>query len=325
MTSPEGRLVPEEIDVQLTWNGAPQDWVTYETTGHQPGDSYVLAAQVDKAVAESGLYPWSLHVVMKFGDDQPDFNAEVTGTARVVVNDAPAPDPDDPFAGIDFFGAGWGIAGVDRLDVGDGTGDVLWVTGTGDSEAFTRNPDGSFTDPPDEFGTLKENDDHTYTYTATDQTRYEFNKLGLLTEIVAPDGVETIYEYNDQGQLEQVTAPDGGVTTFEYDPDTLLLESITEPGDRELHFDHEGGTLTQITDVDGSERTFSYDGSGRMTGQQWGPLNADESGAIDETYTYDAHTGALTEVDDGDGTVYQITAQAAARWNPRPPFRPATP
>ena len=118
--------VPESIDVQLTWDGVTQDWVTLGTDGQQPGDAFLVSAQVKDAVAESGLYPWSLHVVMKFGGNKPDYNAEVTGLARVVVNDSPARDPVKPFESIDFVGAGWGIAGIDRLVVNDpDTGNVL--------------------------------------------------------------------------------------------------------------------------------------------------------------------------------------------------------
>jgi hypothetical protein len=43
---------------------------------------------------------------MEFGDGQPQFHTVVSGTARVVVNDSPQPDPDNPFASINFLGAG---------------------------------------------------------------------------------------------------------------------------------------------------------------------------------------------------------------------------
>ena len=170
--------------------------------------------------------------------------------------------------------------------------------------------DGSFTSPSDDFGTLLENDDNTFTYTAPDQTKDEFNTLGLLTSVVDPDGLQTTYAYTEQGQLSQVTASDGGVTNFAYNPDTLLLETITEPGGRVLTVEHDAdGNLTLIEDPYDDDRSFSYDADGHMTEQQWGPLNEDGSGEIDEQYTYDF--GVLTEIDDGDGSVYTITAVAA--------------
>jgi RHS repeat-associated protein len=312
LASSAGEPVPDEIKVQLTFNGVAQGWTTYDTTGHQPGDDYLITAQVDQAVAQSGLYPWSLQVVMDFGGAEPEFQVGISGTARVVVNDSPAPDPDSPFASIDFLGAGWGITGIERLVLNaDSNGDILWANGAGGSAAFTRNTDGSFTSPPDEFGTLVENDDSTFTYTAPDQTRYEFNTLGLLKSVVAPDGLETTYEYTEQGELERVTAPDGGITTFDYDSDTLLLKSITEPGGLEWQFEHDGdGNLTRITDPDDNERALNYDSHGHLTEQTWGPLNLDGSGEIDETYTYDS-SGLLTEIDDSGDSTYQVTPAAA--------------
>ena len=99
----------------------------------RPGDGYLITAQVEQAVAQSGLYPWSLPVVMDFGGDEPEFNAGISGTARVVVNDSPTPDSDKPFESIDFLGAGWGITGIDRLVLNaDANGDILWVNGSGD-------------------------------------------------------------------------------------------------------------------------------------------------------------------------------------------------
>src|SRR5262249_45396790 len=107
--------VPDEIRVRLTWDGKPQEWVTYQTTDLERGDAFLVAAQVEDAVARSGLYAWSLDIVMDFGPDHPESHAGIAGTARVVVDDSPAPDDDDPFRTIDFLGAGWGIVGIERL------------------------------------------------------------------------------------------------------------------------------------------------------------------------------------------------------------------
>ena|GEM_PF-901938 len=311
LQSSEDDPVPESIKVQLTFNGVTQDWITYETTDHEPGDTYLLSAQVEKAVAQSGIYAWSMHVVLDFGGEEPEYNAELTGDARVVVNDAPAVDPDKPFESIDFFGAGWGLAGLDRLVVNaDDEGDVLLVTGAGDSEAFTQNDDGTFTIPANDFGKLEQNDDGTYTYTTPNQTKYEFNRLGLMTKVTDSDKVSITYTYTDNGQLEQVKAPDGSVTTFTYDSESLLLESINEPGDRELSFAYDEGDLTEITDVDDLERTLTYDDDGHLTSQERGPLNADGSGEIDEQYTYGVGDTIAT-VNDGLGSVNLIKAAAA--------------
>ena len=37
------------------------------------------------------------------------------------------------------------------------------------------------------------------------KTEYEYNALGFVNKIIAPDGTETNYKYNYQGQLEKIT------------------------------------------------------------------------------------------------------------------------
>ena len=65
------------------------------------------------------------------------------------------------------FGAGWGLSGLDQLVPFDGG--VVWVTGTGQTRVFTGSGPGTFTGPADDFGTLVENADGSFTYTAKGQ------------------------------------------------------------------------------------------------------------------------------------------------------------
>ena len=50
--------MPTQIQVTLTWNGTAQPPVTFQTTGHSPGDSYLLSVQVGRPVTATGVYPW---------------------------------------------------------------------------------------------------------------------------------------------------------------------------------------------------------------------------------------------------------------------------
>src|SRR5262249_32142209 len=112
--------VPSQIQVQLTWNnGAPQSWVTFGTSGHPAGDTYLLAFQVSNTVAATGLYPWQLDIRAFLPSG--GFNERVvSGTAQVVVRDS-----NDP------FGTGWFLSGLDQLL--PVSGGVLWVYGSGGS------------------------------------------------------------------------------------------------------------------------------------------------------------------------------------------------
>src|SRR5262249_48659240 len=42
--------VPTQITATLTWNGTPQTPVTYNTTGHSAGDTYLVGDQVASAI-----------------------------------------------------------------------------------------------------------------------------------------------------------------------------------------------------------------------------------------------------------------------------------
>jgi hypothetical protein len=75
-----------------------------------------------------------------FGASHQRPKVELSGTATVVDESATP------------LGAGWGIAGINQLVPVQGG--VLWVTGNGEGRFFAENPDGSFTNPAEDFGTL---------------------------------------------------------------------------------------------------------------------------------------------------------------------------
>jgi YD repeat-containing protein len=165
---------------------------------------------------------------------------------------------------------------------------ALWVTGSGDSRFFAAAGNGAFTSPADDFGNLVQNANGTYSYTARDQTQYNFSSAGLRSSVVYPDGLAWNYSYDSQGRLSQVTAPDGGLTPFAYGSDGFLA-SITEPGGRTVEATHDSaGNLIGLSDVDGSTRSFAYDSSHRVTSDQWAPWNT--------SFTYASGTGLLNGV-----------------------------
>ncbi len=208
---------------------------------------------------------------------------EANGIADVVVNGG-----DDP------YGYGWSVAGVDKL-LADSHG-VLWVYGTGGSQSFSGNGDGSYNNPPGIFGALVKNADGSFTYTDTHQTLWRFSAAGLLTSIVDPHNLQWQYTYNANNGLNQVTAPDGGVTTFGYDGNGKL-QSIAEPGGP-LHFTVTNGELKAITDVDTTTRGLDYDANHRLTHDQWDPYNVN--------FAYTASTGEIATLNQGLGGIYQI-------------------
>jgi RHS repeat-associated protein len=314
--------VPTQIQAELIWNGAnPQPWVSFTTSGHQAGDTYAIAVQSASAVLADGQYPWTVHVRTTFADGVV-VDGVTSGTSNVVIRDGSG-DLIDP------YGAGWSIEGIDRLELTEYG--LFFDEGRGNSRFFQAsqvgvfvgqtpspqfwtdylwggnyigaddraNPALSFVSPPEDLGSLVENPDRSFTYTAQDGTKKHFNPQGLEDELLSLDGQETQYQYDTNDRLAQVTSSDGGITTLNYNAN--YLSSIVEPGGRTLNFTFDSnGNLKTIQNVDRSPRTFSYDSKHHLTRDQYGPL--------DTHYTYDPNNGSLTEIDEGLGTTYQIAA-----------------
>ena len=279
---------PTSAQITLTFNGVPQAAVVVPLMGVQPGQALTVAVQVDNAVTATGLYNWSATLVFTI-PGHANQQVTKTGTAAVVVRDGSA------------YGAGWGLDGVSQLV--SVTGGVLWVTGAGDSRFFAE-VGGVFSSPAEDFGSLVQNPDHSYTYTAKDETAIHFNAAGYQTSVVDTDGQVLSYSYDTQNRLIGVLAPDGGLTTLAYDPGSGLLSSITEPGGRVLSFQHDlSGNLSFLTDAAGFTRTLGYDLEHHATSDQWAPYNA--------LFSYDPSSGLLSEVDQGLGSVWTISAAAA--------------
>jgi RHS repeat-associated protein len=275
--------VPTQIQVQLTWNGTPQPAVTYSTAGHNPGDTYALAVQVSTPVTTTGVYPWQLQITATFSDGSV-LTQVCSGSAAVVANDTSP------------YGAGWSLAGVDQLV--PVTGGVLWVYGSGGSRFFTKGPGNTFVSPANDFGTLVQNGDGSFTYTAKDQIQTHFDSQGREVTQTDPHNLTVTYTYDGAGRLTGVAKPDGGVTTFTYDS-SGHLRNIDEPGGRVLTFTYDAaGDLITVTDPAGELRTFTYDANHHLTNDHWGTQ--------DTTYTYDA-TGGVSSVDRGGGDTLAIS------------------
>jgi hypothetical protein len=129
-------VVPSDFQARVAWNGGqPGPWVDFSTAGHQVGDTYLLAVQLpEPGLTITGHDTWALQVKGDGLDGGPLY-LQLTGTADVVVRDQA-----DPLGAI---GAGWGIAGVDRLVFTcDGADGVERVEGNGDTRYFARSPAG---------------------------------------------------------------------------------------------------------------------------------------------------------------------------------------
>ncbi len=302
----------DKIRLDFCWNATdcqtPGSTTIFSPSGHAPGDTYLLAAQVGTPVTDlgTGVYPWAFRVRASFAGGQ-SVDWTFSDVAQVVVTDKTS-DPTSPDNSP--FGPGWSLAGLDRIVPinEDGTGNVppgaLMVYGSGDASRYFRlNPDGrTYSNPAEDFGTLVKDTVNmvtTYTYVSKDQVRRAFSGDGRLRTITDPNLLPVALTYLPGGQLRTVEMPDGGVTTFSYDGGTNLLNQIEEPGGRVIPVRHDANRdLVGITNADNNLRTFTYDSAHRLQGQEWLPVNA--------AYTYSAATGVLKKVDQGLQTTLDI-------------------
>lgn len=172
------------------------------------------------------------------------------------------------------FGAGWSLAGWQRLVLSPDSLSAVLVDGTASIALFTRTcTTCNFTSPSGDFTALATLLDagqvSGYRRTYPDGTVYTFTAAGYDTTIVDRFGNTTRFVYNGSNQLTSVQDPAGHALTFAYDA-RGKLSSITDPGGRVSRFtvDSVSGDLTSITDPTGIV-TFrgTYDSNHRLTGR----------------------------------------------------------
>ena len=158
----------------------------------------------------------------------------------------------------------------------------------------------SYTSPANDQGTLVKNSDGSYTYTAKDQTKSNFDSTGRMTSQVDPHSLGQTMTY--YSPLKTITQPDGGVATFTYNMSNLLawveLTRRLLPDDqlRRQQQPHRSGRCggRASTPSPTTDRTW-------LVNEQVGPLNT--------TYGY-ASDGTLNTINRGLGSVTTITAEA---------------
>jgi RHS repeat-associated protein len=288
----------QNIQATLTWDGITQPTVTYNAQSPQ-GATYWLPIQELNRV-NTGLHTYSLSLTVNRVGGGTVTTALVSGSMYVVANDTPGNPAGNP------YGQGWSLGGIDSLAVV--SGGVYWVHAkTGGSRFFAGTPSpGSvfvFTSPANDFGTLQQNADGSYTYTALDQTQINFGSPGpdsiaRMSSKVDAHGLRVTYTYSSTSPfpLIGVMQPDGARTTLVYSGG--LLQAIQEPGSHfvTVTIDPASGKLTSIQNPDGNTRSFQYDSLMRLTNDQWGPTNT--------TFVYDSY-GRASSVQMGNNSLGQ--------------------
>jgi RHS repeat-associated protein len=152
------------------------------------------------------------------------------------------------------FGAGWWLAGLERLYTGQPDTSVLWVAGDGSTRKYvnqhttTTTATGTETDRDtvylspalDRPDTLLHRGDGTYHRQAGNGLFVEFDGMGLHRRTVNRLGYATVFTYDGSSRLDSLQLPPRTTTisgvstaahsyTFAYNAGSGLLETVTAP------------------------------------------------------------------------------------------------
>src|SRR5262249_40527410 len=132
-----------------------------------PGDIVEIPLQADAHTLATGRYSWSISVTANYATP---VTTTQSGSVNIINDNG------------SLFGAGWTLAGFDRLWAVTGGVNIEATAGT--SLWFASNGQGGFITPMGDFSTLVQNADQTYTRTLKDGTKSTFSSAGRLTSIV---------------------------------------------------------------------------------------------------------------------------------------------
>ena len=214
------------------------------------------------------------------------------------------------------FGHGWTFNYNINLAVA-GSGDVVVMSEDGHRDAYTLNPDGTYSPPLGVFDTLVKNSDDTYTFERKDQIKYNFTSQGELVNITDQNGNQISFTYTGD-DLTKVTDASGRELIFSYDTSCRII-SITGPLNRIWSYTYDGaGNLVKYSDPLSGQFSYTYDENHRMTsiidsrGNQIMANIFDEEGRVISqsnalggtyTYSYDVGNQETTETDPFGGTI----------------------
>ncbi|MBV9322843.1 MAG: RHS repeat protein, partial [Chloroflexi bacterium] len=198
----------------------------------------------------------------------------------------------DPRSGA--YGPGWRDNYAIELHAVANSSDVYLITSEGRANRYINAGSGVYTAPSGVSRQLVANGDGSYTATGPDQTKWNFNSSGQLTNVVDRYGNASSLTYKGSGQLTAVSDPaNRGTLTFAYDPTSGLRTSVTDWSGRVVKYGYDSqGRLQTVTDRNNQITTYAYDGTtSHLTSI------TDANGHVALTMTYDSQGRVATQKD----------------------------
>lgn len=243
-----------------------------------------IAVAFDAITDSTGVYPYTLTVTNKYVTAGQSLSGTATGSL-VIVNRARS-----------AFGAGWWLAGLERLYVLSDTTQRLWVGGDGSARVYTKLHPGDTVwsaaslDRPDTLKYVRGT--QTYVQYLPHGVQVQYNSTGQHVATVNRLGHLTKFHYTAAGLLDSIRIPVPSTSSatlayvFAYDG-TQHLHAVTAPGvgsSRVTTVTVAAGRDTMMTDPDGSTVRFGYASTASDTNRL---VRRTNRLGFATTYTYD--------------------------------------
>lgn len=241
------------------------------------------ALQVDLRDQPTGVYDFNVTFgPRRFNGQRFTGSASQFSTPVSIINSINSP-----------FGAGWDLAGLQTL-IENPDGSVMLIDGDGTELLYKPTGAGQpFDSPAGDFSMFEQLGDGTYRRTFTDQTVVLFNADNRIASVTDRNNNQTTFNYDAEGFITEIVDPVGLTTTFTRTGDRIT--KITDPAQRETNLEYDdAGNLIRITDPDNTSRQFAYDDLHHLTQE------IDQRG-FSEQAVYGFH-GRVTETLRKDGT-----------------------
>ncbi len=247
ITLPATAVIPDSITGTLTINAVPRARGKWLGTEWMPGKTRRVVLGFDGLSDATGIYSYTV----EFRTWYPSTNQPTTATVLLpIVNRTSSP-----------FGAGWWLAGLERLDVGT----MIWVGGDGSVRQYQAVRPNVWAAPNvDHPDTLRKEANGTYMRYDRDSVRVRFDTTGLHIATINRQGHTTTFSYAS-GRLTKITLPPDTTKVYGFTYDgSGLLQSVSAPGPdgvtpRITRVTVTGGRVTAIVDPDGTMVSFGYD------------------------------------------------------------------
>jgi RHS repeat-associated protein len=249
---PDTTATPNAVFARLTVSGVAVDSATYYGFGSATKQ---IVLGYDASGVASGIYPFRVTVRNLYDGGPHD---DSTSGEFLVVNRSTSE-----------FGAGWWLAGVEQLVLGQSNNRILWIGGDGSAAVYDSVAAHTWVRHAGPYRDTLAYAASVYTLTLRHGVRVSFDGQGRHIQTTNRAGQSTAFTWSGNPvRLTAIQVPPAGISaiyTLAWNGSTHLLDSLMDPAGRTLGATMSSGTITQLVDADGRTTGFQYDGSQRLT------------------------------------------------------------